>query len=105
MGGSFFSSTGLPNGSGGVFVFFSSTGLPNGSGGVFGFCFSSSPNGSGGVFGFFFSVVRPQRRPASRGLVRPETILGKGVRHLRHLRHPLNVEQKCLRRVSDLSQQ
>ena len=29
----------------------------------------------------------------------------KGVRHLRHLRHPLNVEQKCLRRVSDLSQQ
>ena len=34
-----------------------------------------------------------------------ETILGKGVRHLRHLRHPLNVEQKCLKRVSDLSQQ
>ena len=34
-----------------------------------------------------------------------ETILGKGVRHLRHLRHPLNVEQECLKRVSDLSQQ
>ena len=32
-------------------------------------------------------------------------LAGTGVRHLRHLRHPLNVEQKCLRRVSDLSQQ
>ena len=34
-----------------------------------------------------------------------ETILRQGVRHLRHLRHPLNVEQECLKRVSDLSQQ
>ena len=51
-----FSSTGSPNGSG-RFHFFSSTGLPNGPGGVW--LSTASPNGSGGRLDFFQVLVRP----------------------------------------------
>ena len=101
-------STGLPNGFGGRVVFLS-TGLPVvRSTGLEGLRFFSStglPNGSGRVSDFF-SVVRPTGLEGFRFFSVPRDAQpAEGLSNLRHLRQPLNVEQKCLKRVSDLSQQ
>ena len=56
---------------------------------------------TGNIFTFFDAGAGPSQLKVGTA----ETILRQGVRHLRHLRHPLNVERECLKRVSDLSQQ